>query len=755
MAERPIAVLARAAATAATAALALGLLLYVAWGDGRRTWAGFVAETMAAQGALVQAPLEAFLREGLPLGQFPGFAGLAEAILAADPGLSGIAATDAAGTDVFVAGAAPPPVAAGPEAQAMARVVARRDGALVVALPLRSRYETVGALTLATPLAVVEEPIAGKARDFIAGAVGAALGLAATAAGLGAARRRTAGAIFAAGYGLVAVGVVVALAQLYAEGAERRAQALAETLAQRLAPIYAFGLTLEDVDGLDALFAAYRALNPDILAAGLVAGGVVVAHDDPAALGAVWSPGPGAYDFAAAVPAAPGAAVLAAVALPSEVVWRAVARSAKNFAALFLAAALVAAFAFGAARGGVDAAATRRARLGPLFFAAVAAESLAAGFLPQLVREAAAAGGWPPSAAPAAFTAYFAAFTAALAAGGVWCARSGPRWCAAVGAALAAAGALGPALAQDFATLAGGRLVSGLGQGLLLIAVQSAALTEAGPGQRARAAVLIVFGFNGGMLTGAAVGALLVTDLGPSGVFAAAAGLALAVAAGACVALAGAPRAARRARRPASSALAEPGFLRALLLIGAPAKAVLTGVAGFAMPLTLADRGWAAEDIGQAIMLYGAGVLAASGPVAAWVDRSGRAETALALGALGSAVALALIGLDAGPQGPLARLAPELALGPAQAAIGALLLGLSHGFVNAPVVAFVAARAADPASTAARYRVAERSGHVAGPLLIGHLVFLAGDPGRGVAMAGLGVAALAAAFLLAGLGRRT
>ncbi len=57
----------------AVALASLLLLIYFGHGEASRTYPRFLAEKMAAQGALIQTPLETFLRAGLPLRQFPGF----------------------------------------------------------------------------------------------------------------------------------------------------------------------------------------------------------------------------------------------------------------------------------------------------------------------------------------------------------------------------------------------------------------------------------------------------------------------------------------------------------------------------------------------------------------------------------------------------------------------------------------------------------------------------------------------------------
>jgi predicted MFS family arabinose efflux permease len=170
-----------------------------------------------------------------------------------------------------------------------------------------------------------------------------------------------------------------------------------------------------------------------------------------------------------------------------------------------------------------------------------------------------------------------------------------------------------------------------------------------------------------------------------------------------------------------------------LLLVGAPAKAVLTGVVGFALPILLSGTGWRTEDVGQVIMLYACGVLAASSPVARLVDRGGRSGLVVGLGGIGAGLALLLMSAGA--------VAPVVA--------GVLLLGLAHGLVNAPVITYVtesgAAERLGAGGAAALYRVVERVGHVLGPLLVGQLLAMAGA-GMGT-LAWIGAAVLTASVL--------
>jgi hypothetical protein len=62
--------------------------------------------------------------------------------------------------------------------------------------------------------------------------------------------------------------------------------------------------------------------------------------------------------------------------------------------------------------------------------------------------------------------------------------------------------------------------------------------------------------------------------------------------------------------------------------------------------------------------------------------------------------------------------------------VGVAMLGVAHGFINAPIVTHVTtlpiAATIGPGAVAALYRMIERVGHVTGPVLIGQLL-LFGD----------------------------
>ena len=764
------------------AAVSFLLMVYVGHGEAGRTYPRFLVDKLEAQGALVQSAVEPHLRAGLPLREFPGFLQIAEPILGSDATVAAIAAWDATGTAFAAGDRTVPRLVRGGALHLLDRAPDEhpaRGGALPetrtdahwlqVAVPLRNRFEEIGEVTVTMPRSAVAAVLEARLPLLASLALGLAVAFGFAAAYLGGSTREGRlpwlGIVYSACFAVVSGAVIAVLVGIYADGAQARAKAMADSLAQRLMPIVAFGLSLDDLEGLDRTFDEYRALNPDLRAAALIADGRVAIHTDRSAVGLPWQQESDTFEYRSTIGrSGEGSEIRVAVALPTAIVWNAVARSVKNFAALFVASGLLAGLflqlGHAASRGGV------RNRPGaeleivrPIFFVAVFVESLAAGFLPQTLRDAAVSTGGGEGAASIAFTLYFVCFLVVLLPAGHAADRRGGRWLIAGGAILVALAWLLPALAPTFPVFLGARALAGIGQGALFIGVQALALAHAPPGQRTQAAAIIVFGFNGGMISGAAIGSLLVADLAPSGVFAIGAAAAALLAAYSLAFLrnAGQPEAATGGfastlatmLRNVPRALGSAGFLRALVLIGIPSKAILTGIVGFALPLVMAGMGYPPEDIGQVIMLYAAGVLLASGRASKLVDRTGSSGAILAVGGIAAGLALVLVGLSdqLGGGGQTVTIASTAML-----AAGTFVLGLAHGCINAPIITHVADSSAAERlggnTTTALYRMLERAGHVLGPVLAAPLLAVAYSGAEAIMLAGIAAFALAAIFAL-------
>jgi len=750
--------------------LSLLLLIYVGFGEAQRTYPNFHFEKLAAQGRIVQNAMDAYVRSGLPLSQFGGFNGMAKDIRESDPSIAQIALFDTSGQILMAVGEAK--VGLLVDGRAGAAVPGTRyelgsDGSYYqVALPLRSRFETVGWIAVGVPRATIAARLHASIEMPLIAVGGLSLLFAAFAT-LSAPRlagRRV--PWLQIGYlvtfaGMAAL-VLTQLVQLYAEGAQEKSRALAASLGQRLGDIFEYNLSLGSLDGLDRVFSDYRRLNPEISAAGMTVDGVVRFHTNAQAIGKPWVTVPGTYEFATEVsPPGHPRRVTVTVALPGDVVTQQVARSAKNFAALFVATGFLASLFLQLAgavhhmRARENGAAAREGErldvVRPVFFVAMFVEHMTYSFLPQFVHHAADQAGLPASLASSPFLLYYASFALTLIPAGYLSRRWGARSLIYGGLLVSACGVTALALPAGFWVLLLARAFSGIGQGMLFIGVQNYVLSVSSPERRTQGAAIIVFGFQGGMIAGTAIGSLLVTYTGSIPVFLLAGLLGLASALYTVLlvpsipggpgaeAEAGVGAAFRRLLRDARLVGADGGFLRSMLLIGVPAKAVLTGVVVFALPLILARRGYPQDDIGQVIMLYALGVLVASSYASRVVDRTGRSAWALVLGAGASGVGLLLVGLaPAAPHSAVVLLA------------GVVLVGLAHGCINAPIVTHVAelevSNRIGVEAVTATYRFLERLGHALGPVLVAQLLLFNGQDAGAVAWIGAAVVALGLLF---------
>jgi predicted MFS family arabinose efflux permease len=762
--------------------LSLLLLMYVGFGEAQRTFEQFHIEKLAAQARVVQNAMETFLRPGLPMRQFVGFATLTEPILASDQAIAAMTAFDRHGQPVFVSGedtiALLPSGTLNSNNEAKTYDLRKNQQYFQVILPLQSRFEQVGDLAISMPRSVVTQRVQASFQPLLFAAIGlsAAFALFASIAAPKLRDRRIPWLqiVYGVTFLVMAAVVIGTLISLYADGAQAKTKALANSLGQRLSEIVEFNLNIDEIYGLDRIFGDYSRLNPDISAAGLSVNGVTLIHTDSGQVGRPWVTSNLTYEYVVHLtPPDSVRDIRVAVAVPTNVVLRRIVRSIKNFTALFVASAFLAGL-FLQLAGSVqrshdrdDSSGPESASMGdddvaldlvkPVFFVAIFLEHLNYAFLPQFMYQVVAKAGLSEGYASAPFMAYYLCFALALVPSGHFAQHRSARPLMFVGLALAGAGLMIMATWADFYIMLLARSTSGIGQGMLFIGVQSYILTMASPDKKTRGAAIIVLGFQGGMISGMAIGSLLVTYMGPMGIFNLSGMIAFILALYAIFVV-------PVARRPTQTdirvgftlsqlannlgrVLRSLEFLKTMFLIGIPAKAVLTGVVIFALPLLLAQKEYAQEDIGQIIMVYAAGVVLASTYVSRLVDRTGQTYAILFWGAAISGVGLLLIGLI--DLSPLLVGARSSTLVTVTLIIGVATVGIAHGFINAPVVTHVAdselAAKIGASSLTATYRFLERLGHIAGPIIVGQLFVLWGQ-NAGI-LAWIGVAILLCGLL--------
>ena len=756
-------------------AVSLLILLYVAFGESRRTYERFQIEKLVSQGQVAQSVMDGFMRPGLPIHQFVGFNPLTEPMVVADPLLEAISAHDVTGERVFVAGTKEISLI-GPESSRKTEdgvAEVRTSGeSLQVILPLRNRFEAAGFLVLTTPRDKIAQQVEDAFRPLaILSGIASLLfaGFVLFSSGMADPKKqsRAVAVAFVVKFVGVAIVIVGTMISIYSQGAQSRAKSIADSLGQRLDDVVNYNLNFDDFVGIIPLFGEYKRLNPDIRAAALIVDGKIRAHTDPKIRGVEWVSDAGDFEYAVSVtPPESVRRAVVTVAMPKNVVFRQVLRSVKNFAALFVASALIAALFMGVARSlqsinhgsqRVDAESREKATLDlvkPVFFLAVFVEHLNYAFLPQLMHEQAASSGFSSGYATLPFLAYYFFFALSLVPAGRLDERVGPRTLIIVGMALAAAGIMLLSFAPTFEFSIVARSIAGLGQGTLFIGVQSYVLKNSSAERKTRGGAAIVFGFQAGMVAGMAIGSLLVSYISPSGVFHLGGLIAIITMLYSAFVL---PRhvLVEEVRhqsgvvwRDLAMMMKDVSFLKTMLLIGVPAKAVLTGVVLFALPLLLTNQGYAKEDIGQITMIYAAAVIFASTAVAQYADRTGETGRVLFYGGILTAAGLGTISLVGMPS--IINWSSNTVPATLIILAGVIMIGLAHGLVNAPVVTHVAetkvAATLGASNVAATYRLVERFGHMLGPVIMGQIFIYFGLSWAAVGFVGLGVFILAVMF---------
>lgn len=731
--------------------LSLFLLVYVGIGTARMNYEQIYIEKLVSQGEIVKNTLETFLRSGLPLRQFVGFGSISEPILGSDKSIASIAAYDQTKQQVF---------AAGDKAIRLVnddhKIVQQTGGGQLrtndkhfqLVLPLESKFETIGSLVLTVQRKAIDKRVD---QDFtlisqIAASASLAFAVFIFLFGPQLAVRRAPWTAVAFGVTFLTVaGFLVALmVGLYADGVRGKADALANSLGKRLDDILIYNINLGDILGLDRVFTDYKRLNPDIRAAALTIDDKIYVHTDPALVGKRWETAGDTYEYAVVISNKNGSQrVQVTVALPKDVVYRRVVRAVKNFAALFVASGFFAFLFMDLARSLQRASVSRRHAIRgvadenalnlvkPVYFLAVFVENLNAAFLPQFMKETITAEGLPASYTSAPFLAFYLCFALALVPASRFERKIGSRTLIWTGLCISGAGLF--ALTQDlqFFGIMLARAASGIGQGMLFIGVQSYILAVSSPERRTRGAGIIVFGFQAGMISGMAIGSLLVTSIEPHGVFLLGCAISI-IAAGFLVLIVpsvelpervGAPVSMGNTLREIGSVLTNARFLKTMGFIGIPAKAVMTGVILFALPLILAAHDFKQEDIGQITMIYAACVIGASSYLSRVADMRGNTETILFWGSLICGVGLIVMSLFAWDS--LKGVIDGHVMS-ATVIVGVAIVGIAHGFINAPIITHVSE--AEPASVlgasavASIYRFLERIGHSAGPIVVGQLL---------------------------------
>jgi MFS family permease len=402
-------------------------------------------------------------------------------------------------------------------------------------------------------------------------------------------------------------------------------------------------------------------------------------------------------------------------------------------------AALAQKFRFGvddAPRGASD---TELNKVRAPLFIFILAEELTRSFLPSYVNQLQVA---IPGLSPALVVGLpIALFMLIVALGqpfiGAWSERVGHRHAMRVGSAIAALGFLATAFAYNVLDLLLWRSLCAVGYAMVFVAAQGYVLTHSVAGNRARSFSLFIGAIMVATVCGPSIGGILADNIGARPTFAIAAVLAL-------VALGVMHTLPAMQRKPAAAAahhkvptLKEIGSLMASLrfmavtgLAAVPAKIVLTGMLFYLVPMYMLSVGANQAMTGRILMVY-AVMMVLMGPLAAaWASTRQRMEWlvggGLVLSGAGGMVMLA--GADV-----------------SWVFAAVVLVGAGQAMSMAAQSALVSERCPEDVQRLGEhtvygvYRLLERLGNAAGPLIAGGLVLFCGYRNSFVVIGGMAV----------------
>ncbi|EHK65656.1 putative inner membrane transport protein [Achromobacter arsenitoxydans SY8] len=666
------------------------------------------------------------------------------------------------------------------------------EGAVTLAVPLSGADgKVVGAVTLsvAKDAAASRSLIVDNLKVLLAVTVAVGLGLAAVfkylvpltslAAG-GRARFVVPLLALMLAQGVYAAYTISTFRSGWVEVTRNNVGLLAEGLQRDLNRVLGYGLTLDRLRGVDAPFSRLAATFPAVDQIELVdsAGRVLARADARGALDVAGLPAarPQADDLTLVLPLglarpdsrAHGDLVLR---LSGDVIAAGV-RSRALDAVTVVAVALVAAIemllllallmnrAFAAravlpdgTRVGPDDASEVGRIARPVMFGFLFAWALPLGFLPLYARSLSAGGLELPAnlllALPISVEMGCGLLTSLLA--GRLTDRKGWQVPVLAGLGVSCAGMLACAAANNLLMFSAARGLVGLGYGLTWMGLQGFIVTRSPAAYRGRNMTGVIAGLFAGHLSGAAVGAMLMEQVGFRAVFGVGAAMLVLPLAGVLILMRPYMDVGRKLTAGAAAGAAKisaslSDTLRllctrdfGLLLLGSviPFSIAQVGLLSFALPLYLEAEGVAASSIGRVLMIYGLCVIYVGPLMGRVVDRSRTKKSWIVM---------------AGLVGSIGMLGLYFNSGLLAAAVAVLLLALASCFAGASQSPYMLAlpdvQRYGAAGATSVMRAADKLGQMAGPLVVGAMF---GAAGLGAAGMGAGLAATGVIYLCATL----
>ncbi|WP_417594935.1 MFS transporter [Oceanospirillum sp.] len=360
----------------------------------------------------------------------------------------------------------------------------------------------------------------------------------------------------------------------------------------------------------------------------------------------------------------------------------------------------------------------------PPLFLVIFSESMSLSFFPAYVNALyePIAGLSPTMVIGLPISVFMLVWALSLPVAGQWSDSVGRKKAFMVGAGLTAVGLLLTAWCDNLWQLLIVRSITAVGYGIVFITAQGYVTDNTTVENRTRGMAMFLSGFFSGSLCGAAIGGILSDRIGFEATFMLSATLSL-ISAVFVMQFFEAKEKDSDAPPPAvlsfsdfTTLLTDKYFLLITFLSAIPAKLLLTGFLYYAGPVYLNELGANQSSVGRILMAYGLAIVLVS-PLSAWLgDRLKNKSAFIMFGGGLSALALFAVYLIPGIYGMFT---------------GVLLLGVAHGVGVSPQLSLLTEKVKlknglTLGKTIGIFRLTERIGNIAGPLVAATLISFMG-----------------------------
>ncbi|WP_051206238.1 MFS transporter [Oceanospirillum maris] len=360
----------------------------------------------------------------------------------------------------------------------------------------------------------------------------------------------------------------------------------------------------------------------------------------------------------------------------------------------------------------------------PPLFLVIFSESMSLAFFPAYVNELyePIPGLAPSMVIGLPISVFMLVWALSLPVAGQWSDSVGRKKAFMVGALLTAVGLFLTAWCDNLWQLLAVRSITAVGYGVVFITAQGYVTDNTTPENRTRGMAMFLSGFFSGSLCGAAIGGILSDRIGFPATFILSAALSLASAMfvmqffEAKVKDPSAPAPAILSFKDFTTLLTDKYFLLITFLSAIPAKLLLTGFLYYTGPVYLNELGANQSSVGRVLMAYGLAIVLIS-PLSAWLgDRLKNKSAFIIFGGGLSALALFAVYMIPGIYGMFT---------------GVLLLGVAHAIGVSPQLSLLTEKVKlrnglTLGKTIGIFRLTERIGNIAGPLVAATLISVLG-----------------------------